>query len=157
MKWPFGSKDRGRMAPISPVELTEDEQRECQAMLRSLTQTDSGEYFVQEDVADSFKRSVIAFCLMGRAERFLIHSNSQRSYGEEACRTAAKACAIFPLSIYFYDFGCVLQQVGKQDEAKEMFREFVRRYRTEHLDAVMKSTLNQRDVESALRHAQGEV
>jgi hypothetical protein len=145
------------MVPIGSVELTEDEQRECRSMLHLLTQTEGGEYVIREDLVDSFNRSIVALCLMGRAERFLILSSSQPSGSEEACKAAAKACAIFPLSIYFYDFGCVLQRVGKRDEAKQMFAEFLRRYRTEDIDPIMQSTLSQRDGESASMHAQCEV
>jgi hypothetical protein len=149
--WPFGSK--AKMASIDPVVLTEEEQNECQAMLRSLTKAEGGEYVMREDLIPSFKRSIIALCMMGRAERFLILANSQPEYKEEACRAAAKACAVFPLSIYFYDFGCVLDEVGKTSEAKQMFAEFLRRCGTETLDAIMQTTLNQRDVEAAVRRA----
>ncbi len=149
--WPFGSK--AKMASVDPVDLTEEEQNECQAMLRSLTKAEGGEYVMREDLIASFKRSIIAVCMMGRAERFLILANSQPQYREEACRAAAKACAVFPLSIYLYDFGCVLDKAGRPSEAKQMFTEFLRRRGTETLDAIMQTTLNQRDVEGAVRHA----
>lgn len=61
---------------------------------------------------------------MGRAEHFLILSSSRPEYKEQACMAAAKACGDFPLSIYFYDFGCILQQVAKPDEAKQMLPSF---------------------------------
>src|SRR5437870_9946497 len=49
----------------------------------------------------------------------------------------------------FYDFGCILQKIGKPDEAKQMFTVFLRRVATETLDPVMQLTLNHRDVEEA--------
>jgi len=151
MKWPFGGKKK--MVPIDPVVLTDEEQQECQAMLHSLTQAEGGVVHIREELADSFHRSIIALCMMGRAERFLILSNSKPEYGERACQAAAKASAVFPLSIYFYDFACTLQKVGKSEEARLMFTEFLRRLGTEALDPVMQSTLNQRDVERAAQHA----
>ena len=89
------------MVPIGPVVLTDEEQHECETMLRSLTQAEGGEYVIRKDIADSFKRSIVALCMMGRAERFLIFSGSQPEYKEQACLAASKACGVFPLSIYF--------------------------------------------------------
>ena len=104
--------------------------------------------------------------MMGRAERFLIRAGCgslsipmnagdgyRPEYGEMACQAAAKACAVYPLSIYFYDFGCVLRQTGKSGEAKNIFTEFLRRVGTETLDPVMQITLKHRDVEQAVQHA----
>jgi hypothetical protein len=151
MKWPFAR--RQKMSLIEPVFLTDDEQEECQTMLKSLTQADGGYYAIREDLADSFRRSIIALCMMGRAERFLILCDSQPEYKELACQAAAKACGVFPLSISFYDLGHILNRVGKPGEAKQMFAEFLRRLGTEMLDPVMQSTLNQRDIEQAAQHA----
>ena len=166
MKWPFG-KDKKKMVPIDdPVVLTNEEQQECQTLLRSLMQAEGGHYFMKEELMDSFKRSIIALCMMGRAERFLIEagcgslrvplSAGQRyrpECAEKACQAAAKACGIFPLSVYFYDFGCVLQQIGRSGEARQMFTEFLRRVGTETLDPIMQSVLKQRDVEQAAQRA----
>jgi hypothetical protein len=151
MKWPFTR--RQKMSLIGPVVLTDDEQQECQTMLKSLTQAEGGHYAIREDLADSFKRSIIAMSMMGRAERFLILSNSQPEYRELACQAAAKACGVFPISISFYDFGHVLYRVGKSGEAKQMFAEFLRRLGTETLDPVMQSALNHRNIEQATQHA----
>lgn len=60
------------MVPLSPVVLTDEEQQECQAMLQSFTDVEGGYYAIREELAESFKRSIIALCMMGRAERFLI-------------------------------------------------------------------------------------
>jgi len=42
MKWPLGGKEE--MVPLAPVVLTDEEQQECQAMLRSLTEVEGGHY-----------------------------------------------------------------------------------------------------------------
>jgi hypothetical protein len=151
MKWPFTR--RQKMSLIGPVVLTDDEQQECQRTWTSLTQAEGGYYAIREDLADSFKRSIIASCMMGRAERFLILSNSQPEYRELACQAAAKACGIFPISINFYDFGHILYGVGKHGEAKEAFAEFLRCIGTETLDSVMQFALNQRNIDQATKHA----
>ena len=168
MKWPFGREEKRKKVP--PVDyasvLTDEEQQECQGMWRSLTRTNGGSYAVKDGLADSLKRSVIALCMMGRAERFLIEAgcgslrvpltagqDHRPECAERACQAAAKACSIFPLSIYFYDFACVLRQAGKQDEAKRMFAEFLSRVETEALDPIMRTFLKQRDVEGAVQHA----
>ncbi len=121
---------------------------------------------MREELVDSFKRSIVALCMMGRAERFLLLAGCgllgfrrapegpiDPQSVEKACQAAAKACGVFPLSIYFYDFGCVLQRVGKEAEAKQMFAEFLRRVGNETLDPIMELVLKQRDIESAVRHA----
>jgi TolA-binding protein len=149
MGWPFTRKEK--MVPIGPVALTDDERQEAEAMLRSLAQARGGDWLIREDVQDAFQRSIIAMCLMARADRFIILSQA-----EAACQSAAKACAVFPVSIYFYDFGCILTKAGKAADARKMFQEFLRRYRNETPDAMMRITLSQRDMEAAVRHAQGE-
>jgi hypothetical protein len=154
------------MAPIAPVVLTDEEQQECQAMLHELIQVGGGYYAIREELLDPFKRSIVALCMMGRAERFLMLAGcgllgsrlspedpADPEYAEKACQAAAKACGVFPLSMYFYDYGCILQQVGKTAEAKQMFAEFLRRVGSETLDPIMELVLKQRDVEAALRHA----
>jgi hypothetical protein len=154
------------MQQIDPVVLTDEEQQECQTMLHSLLEVDGGDYVMKEELIDSFKRSVVALCMMGRAERFLIMAGCgslnfplslgrsfRPEYIEKACEAAAKACGTFPVSIYFYDFACVLRQTGKLGEAKQMFAEFLRRHGTESLDPIMHSVLNLRDVDQALHHA----
>jgi hypothetical protein len=156
MKWPFGKKNK--LVALPPVELTEDERQECEAMLRSLTRSDDGSVaMIKEELADSFQRSIIALCLVGRAERFAILSMSEPASAEEACRAAAKACAVYPLSICFYDFACILQQVGRTAEAKTMFREFLRRYETESPDPIEEITLRRRDLAGAVRDAQEQI
>jgi hypothetical protein len=156
MRWPFGRQDK--MRPLPTVVLTEDEQRECQDHWRAMTQAPEGHYgAIREDLLDSFQRWVVGDCLMGRAERFLILCNSQPEYKEQACQAAAKACAVFPVFIYWYDFACVLKQVGKRADAKQMFREFLRRHELETADPMMQLILNQRDVEAAVQHARDEI
>jgi hypothetical protein len=174
MQWSFSK--HGEWAPIYPVVLTNDERNECQAMLDSFARDGDQIAVMKQEHADSFRRSIIAFCLMGRAERTLILAGrgtlvrSDRGsvspcltladcgpcdpeVAEKASEAAAKACGIFPLSIYFYDFACVLQNIGRAAEAAQMFSEFLRRADTEVLDVVMQVTLKQRNVAEAIQRA----
>lgn len=145
------------MVRLPAVELTEEESQECESMLRSLTRADGGEYLIREEVADSFTRSIVALCLMGRAERFVLLAQSQPKFADEACSAGAKACSVFPISIYFYDFACVLKELRRWEESKVMFQEFLRRQESEQLGPVEQATLNQRDVAAAVRDAREQV
>jgi hypothetical protein len=149
--WPF--KKHESFAPLPPVVLTEEERQECQAFIRSFTNTDQGDWVVPNEFADSIQRNFISMCLMGRAQRFVILSHEKPEYVTRACDAAAKACAIFPVSKTFYEFGCVLEDVGKQADSKQMFGEFLRRCEIEKPDKVMAIALRQFDMESAVVHA----
>jgi hypothetical protein len=69
MRWPFGRKTRKLPADsMTAVTLTEDELRECEAYLRSaIPQSEEGAWYMPAEAADSFKRSLVAVCMMGRA------------------------------------------------------------------------------------------
>lgn len=150
--WPFKRKREKReaMVPVELVTLTEEETEEREALFRSLFPEDllRGKWIVKDEIADDFHRSWTAFALIGRAERLLAMGS-----GEEACRSAAKACVVYPLFIYFYDFACILDEVGKKDEARAMFGECIRLYELKQLTPMDVAILKQRDVEAALHHA----
>lgn len=152
MKWPFSRKPKRQL--ISPVVLTEEEQRECNAVLQSIEHKNKeGEWVVRKDIAESFERNMVAVCLMGRAERFAMLSKANPEYKEQACQAAAKACAVFPFSVYMYDFGCILEDVGRPEEAREAFAEFLRRLGTEGLDPVKQFEIGKRNLDEAVARA----
>lgn len=155
---------------LPDVVLTDEEQhQECQEFIRSIVKSDDGEWVVKEEFADAMRRSMIAVCLMGRAERLLAEAGGDQisslfhipHFGDgsleperaaQACITAAKACSIFPLSIHFYDFGCLLLQVGKLSEAKVAFAQFLSSTEVDTSDPVRQSWLKQRDTASAVEY-----
>jgi hypothetical protein len=154
---------------LPEVVLTDEEHQECQEFVRSIVKSDDGEWAVKEEFADAMLRSMIAVCLMGRAERLLAEAGGDQissmlhipHFGdgslesnrvEQACITAAKACAIFPLSIHFYDFGCLLLQVGKLGEAKVAFAQFLSSTEFDTSDPVRQIWLKQRDTVSAVEY-----
>lgn len=159
------------MNSIPPVVLTDDEQEDCQRTIRELTKADDGEWVVKKEHAESFQRGIIAHCLMSRAERFLglaggsaVHITFHLPYyspglsldnelAEKACVSAAKACAIYPLPIYFFDFGCILYQIGKMDEAKIAFSNFLSTLEKCKLDPMAQSWNQTRDIPSSERIA----
>ncbi|MGD0840671.1 MAG: hypothetical protein ABSA32_05890 [Candidatus Acidiferrales bacterium] len=155
------------------VLLTEEEARECQRFIRSLTVTDAGSITVRSDFADTANRLLTAVCLIGRANRFLISAGfvpvelgvgrgdpsltNYDDYVAGAVETFAKACAIYPLSISFYDFACILRAVGYKEEAKATFAEFLRRHATIPIKAHEKLLFEGRDVARAVRDATNEL
>ena len=108
---------------------------------------------------------------MGRAERFIqlaggspVHVTFHIPYYspeikldpvlvQKACVSVSKACAIYPLPIYFYDFGCILYQAGKSDEAKIAFANFLSNIENGELDPTMQKWHSQRDIQSSVRVA----
>src|SRR5579862_9661718 len=102
MWWPFGrKKSKSRMVPAQTVTFSDDEHRECETYLKSvIPQTEGGAWYMPADAAEVFKRSLVAVCMMGRAERFAM----LRQF-TEACQAASKACAIDPQCTHFYGFG----------------------------------------------------
>jgi hypothetical protein len=156
---------------LPDVVLTDDEHQECQEFVRSIVKSDDGEWVVKEEFADALLRSMIGACLMGRAERLLAEAGGDQisstfhiphfgdgsldsDKAERACITAAKACAIFPLSINFYDFGCVLLQVGKINEAKAAFSQFLSSAESDATDPVKQIWLKQRNTTVAVEYCQ---
>jgi hypothetical protein len=152
---------------LPDVVLTDEEHQECQEFIRSIVKRDDGAWFVKEEFADAMQRSMIAVCLMGRAGRLLAEAGGDlisstfhiphfgdgsldSDKAQQTCITAAKACSIFPLSIHFYDFGCLLLQVGKLSEAKVAFEQFLSSTECEANDPVKLSWLKQRDMTSAV-------
>ena len=135
MWWPFGRKRTEKpMARVPTVTLTDEEQRECDAYLKSaIPQTKDGAWYMPVEVADAFKRGLVAVCMMGRAQRFAM----LRRF-DEACEAASKACCIDPQCIHCYDFARILELAGKDAEARMMFAEFLRRY-----DADQQSDVNE--------------
>ena len=153
--WSFKRKEGTGTLPV--VELSPEEQEEISAMRRSFSQGEGGTFYTKREHVDSFERSIAGLSLMGRAERFLILGCSRPEYMKKACEAAAKACAIFPISIYFYDFACILDAAGEQSDARKMFAEFLRRFETEELGSVEQIIMRQRDVDEAVARARKEL
>jgi len=162
---------------VGTVALTDEEHQECQETLHFFLSTwreeeddQEGEFVIRKDFAETFQRSIIAYSLMGRAERFLCMAGGSAIQAtlhipcicvtpidpvlaEKACVTAAKACSAFPFSMHFYDFGCILQQVGKEGEAAIAFKEFLGRIEFDLADPWKRSWLNQRSILACMQFA----
>jgi hypothetical protein len=157
---------------VGSVNLTEEERAECESFLRSVIQKGDCERLLRGKMAASFKRGVISACMMGRARRFLHHAAScsvsdsstadlnhpgwysnEPDWAEMAYEAAAKACDIFPVSINFYDFGCLLQEQGRNGKARIAFKEFLRRASVKEIDAVARAAVSRRNIAGAIEHA----
>ena len=152
------------------VHLTPDEKAECETFLRSVIESGDYQQIMKGTLAGSFKRGVISACMMGRARRFLLQAASHtadESFGrgnhewdvnepdlaELAYLAAEKACDIFPISINFYDFGCLLQEQGRNGKARVAFKEFLRRANVKEIDPIARAAVSRRDIAGAIEHA----
>ena len=157
MIWPFNrrrSTGPPPMALLPDLVLTEDELKECQDHWRAhFAASAEGQWVVKEVLKESFQRNVIATCLIGRAERFAILANGQPEYSVKACEAGAKACVAYPLSAYFYDFATILEQFGRQQEARALFAEFLRKPEAGPMPELDDIILAQRDIGAMVEHA----
>ena len=158
MRWPFSRRTKpsppAKMPDLRGVTLTEEEHQECQAFMTSMIPpSDEGQRVMRGDLVEPYKRNLVAMCLMGRAKRFAILARTQRQFRAKACEAAAKACAVYPLSAYFYDFACILDELGEEQEATVMLANFLRRHEAEPVNEVDKVALNERDVTTMVRQA----
>jgi hypothetical protein len=142
------------MINVPGVTLTEDEHEECQAFVTSMIPpSDEGQWAMRKDLVETFKRNLVAKCMMGRAKRFAILAQEQPKFRGKACEAAAKACAVYPLSAYFYDFACILDQLGEEQEASVMLANFLRRHAAEPVNEVDTIALKEHDVTTMVRQA----
>jgi len=157
------------------IHLTPAEKEECETFLRSVIQSGDYEHLLKGSLAGSFKRGVISACMLGRARRFSLQAASRtadESFGrriheewdinepdlaEMAYLAAEKACDIFPVSINFYDFGCLLQEQGRHGKARMAFKEFLRRANVREIDPIARAAVSRRDIASAIEHARQSV
>jgi hypothetical protein len=153
------------------IHLTPEEKEECETFLRSVIQSGEYEQILRGSLAGSFKRGVISACMMGRARRFSLQAASRtadESFGrrkheewdlnepdlaEMAYLAAEKACNVFPVSINFYDFACLLQEQGRHGKARVAFKEFLRRANVKEIDPIARAAVSRRNIAGAVEHA----
>ncbi len=143
------------MASFPDITLSEEELVECESCWRTLFPPDpsGGAWYMKEGFLEPLKRSVMAFALIGRAERFAILAYKQPECRARACETAAKACAVYPLSAYFYDFAAILERVGHIEEARAIFSTFLRQPEAGPVREIDEAMLRQRDIAAMMTHA----
>jgi hypothetical protein len=140
---------------LADVTLTDDEMTEVQDHWRAhFPSNTEGQWYMKEEFVEPFQRSVIAMCLMGRAERFAILAHSQPEYRGKACEAAAKACSVYPLSAYLYDFAVILDQFGRLDEARTLLVAFLERPEAGPVRELDEVTLRQRDIAGMVARAE---
>ncbi|MBA2684138.1 MAG: hypothetical protein H0U66_06585 [Gemmatimonadaceae bacterium] len=134
------------------VVLTEEEPRECDTHWRALfAPTEDGKvHIMRSEHIEPFMRSQAALCLMSRAQRFAFLADGQPEYRTKACEAAAKACALYPLSVNLYDFAMILEEFGEHEEASTLLREFI-----QHPKAVLTPQMD--DIALSMRDITGMV
>lgn len=157
---------------LGSFNLTGEEEEECESFLRSVIRAGDCGQALRGPLAGSFKRGVVSACMMGRARRFLLQAAYsvadnkpvdwdradwitlyEPDWAKMAYRAAAKACEIFPVSINFYDFGCLLQEQGRHGKARMAFKEFLRRVSVSEIDPVARAAVSMRNLEGAIEYA----
>jgi hypothetical protein len=141
------------MEQIPDVVLTPEEHQECLDFIRMVTRTADRELYVRPDLVEPTRRHLMASAMMGRAERFSMLAREQAEYREKAVEAAAKASAIYPTSVYVFDFAKILDQCGRPDEAQTMYAEFLRRHELGPLSEIDESIMAQRDIEGMIAYA----
>lgn len=142
------------MTRLPDVQLTEEELGEFKDQWRALfPPTADGAWAMREDLIEPFKLNMMAMCLIGRAERFALLARTDSQYRARAYEAGAKACALYPLSAYFYDFAAILEQFGSMDEARTLYAQFLRQPEAGPVREVDELTLHQRDIAQMVAHA----
>lgn len=142
------------MASLPDITLSEEELAECESHWRALFPPGSGgTWYAKEGFLEPLKRSMMAFALIGRAEQFTLLADQQPEYRARACETAAKACAVYPLSAYFYDSAVILERVGHLEEARALFSVFLLQPEAGPVREIDEAMLHQRDIAAMMTHA----
>jgi len=155
--WPFSKKPKvkrtepGRVA----LDITEEEQQEINKLFDSLK-----DYRVHPEFADKMTHGVTARGLAKYAADQIMmaelasQTNSREERIKKALVAISKAYSIYSLPIYLYDLACCLEiEVDGHDEAKNMFKLFLKRqheYKADQLDEVL---MGGRDIDDATKDA----
>lgn len=140
--WPF-RKHHSRnnpaflkLIPTDQIELTKEEQDEVQKGFDQVHQAvgPGQRLVVKKECVQSFQYSIAAMALHLRAQELALRLRidftcppaERAQIVEKMLSAAGKACAFFPVPIYLYHLGCAMELAGKNDDARETFRAFLR-------------------------------
>ncbi len=141
-------------------ELTDEEKQEVQKVFDVLKSSE-GEFVVKKESADEIQRGMIAQGLSFYAKDQIIQSefDSNKDKKEEfinkAIASISKAYSFCPLPIYLYDLACFMEMNGKNKEAKDIFRKFLKlqnNFKPTRIQEILLNT-QQRDVDEAIKEA----
>ena len=142
------------MVLLPDVNLTSEELAECQTHLGALfPSTHEGAWHMKEELVEPFRRSMMAMSLIGQAKRFALLARRQPEQRSKACETAAKACALYPLSAYFYDFAELLEGFGIREEARTLYAQFLQQPEAGPVQEIDEILLGQRNIAGMVAHA----
>jgi len=108
-------------------DLTEEEQQEVKSYIEVFE-----EYKFRPDVVDNFQKGIAAFALSEYAAGQTVMLEAESSENrekllEKAIAAILKAYSIYSLPVYIFQLACYFQLIGKIDEAREMFKDFLKK------------------------------
>ncbi|SRR5712691_3448350 len=156
--WPFSRKKTLGIKQTEDggfsFDITQEEKQEIDKMFDLLKG-----YRFHPSIADKLKHGITAKGLAYYAADqistagFASQKNSREECVKKAIASISKAYSIYQLPIYIYDLACYLEMASRSDEAKNMFKMFLKRqadFRPEQLDKII---LGDRDASEAIQHA----
>jgi len=135
-------------------DLTEEEQQEVENTFKMFEG-----YKAHPDVVEDIQKGATAFALSNYAREQVIMSEiksqkeNREKLLEKAIAAIAKAYSIYQLPIYIYDLACLMEMVGRMDEARHTFRDFLEKqsqFKPKQFDEIF---LKQRDINEAIKDA----
>ena len=157
--WPFRKKfyslgfKRDKDGNLT-FDLTAEEQQEVENTFKMFEG-----YKAHPDVVDDIQKGTTAFALSNYAKQQIVMSEiesqkeNHKKLLEKAIASIAKAYSIYQLPIYIYDLACFMEMVGRMDEARHAFRDFLEKqsqFKPKQLDELF---LKQRDIDEAIKDA----
>jgi len=150
----FGSDARGKTS----FTFTDEERREIDSLFAVFDGM-----AVHDDYVDAVRRATTARALSMYAKQQVElrerEPNSSRRFKmiEKAVSACFKACSIYPLPIFDYDLGCLLEMAGESAQARGLFRKFLAGQAVFNPAQIDEIFLRERDVAAAVAHARAKL
>lgn len=168
--WPFFGKmnlpgfkrdNRGNII----FELTQEEKEEIQKVIDTLTKRSDGEYVVKKESVKEIQREMTVLGLFFYAKdqimksKFDSNKDKKGEFINKAIASILKAYHFCPLPIYIYDMACFMEMNGKNEEAKDVFKNFLE-LQSNFLPSQSQEMLlsaQARDIEEAIKDAKEKI
>ena len=166
--WPFSKRQRFPGVKENPdgtidFSLTDDEAREADLALQAFKGV-----LVHPDAADQLRNGTIAVALCRYAKDLVTQRYVEAEDTEDRARWSAvreavakavaavwKSYSLFPLPIFLYHRASFLQMLKMEDEARQLFGEFLRKQSELKVDDLTKALIKYEgsDIEQAISRA----
>ena len=140
------------------LDFTEEEKKEIeQSFNRFMSLSKTGKIYVKSEYKDNFQKNWAARALLDYAQRLHMESvmrdelsaELRKDYMVRAITAIDKAYRLTRLPIYLYDIAFLLSELGKTEEAKPLFLEFLRCQATLKPTPYEKIILSERNIAAA--------